>query len=174
MKAELVHSFDFKVRNIDMDLDETAEDKRRQFRDVSQDLTNKGLMTPAVVAFHTHYTHRIIRNDQQVIVQQFPEVAFVQNDKGWEEAGTDWVVPTSDTTLAKKRHMALMVTRAVLPDGCVGVINFNMRDALDFVDRLNELDYCGFCHPGCVDYIRWYKSSSGHTLAVVSVDTESG
>lgn len=124
---------------------------------------------PDVVAVWTNYTHRIQDNKW---ITAHKNVAFVQNDLGWRPKGSDLVIKKR----GKVRHYTKMLkhTLKVVKDGCVGLVDFEMKNLFGFVDDLGDLDFCGFCDGSNIDSVKWFKMDDGCVVALVAVNTESG
>lgn len=124
---------------------------------------------PDVVAICTNYTHRIQENKW---ITKHKNVAFVQNDLNWRPMGSDLVIKKR----GKIRHHTKMLKHAtkVAKEGCVGLVDFEMKQLFNFVDDLGELQYCSFCDGSNIDSVEWYKMDDGCVVALVCVNTESG
>jgi hypothetical protein len=130
---------------------------------------NERIKKPDVVAICTNYTHRIQDNKW---ITTHKNVAFVQNDLSWRPNGSDLIIKKR----GKVRHNTKMLehTSKVAKEGCIGLVDFEIKNLFEFVDDLGDLQFCGCCDGSNIDSVEWFKMDDGCVVALVSVNTESG
>lgn len=132
--------------------------------------TDEKIWKPDVVAICTNYTDRIQLNPW---INAHKNVAFVQNDIVCNPKGDDRINKKRGQDIPFHAQM-LQQVRKLVKEGCVGLVDFDMKNLHKFVDALGALEYCCFCDAANMDSIDWYKTDDGFVVALVCVNTESG
>lgn len=136
-------------------------ESRADTRQLSDFLESRGdLSQVSCIAIYTGYTDRIIMSKRK-LNSLSPAVVFT--DDVWNET-------------LKPKIFNNMIYEIVKPIICKGICVFEDKDAksvFDYIEALNDADYCSCCDIDNLMSLTWYKNKE-HTILVAYVDTESG
>jgi hypothetical protein len=112
------------------------------------------------IAIYTGYTDRIISSKKR-LKNIMPAVIFT--DKFWNK---DLHPKVFDQSIYE-------MVKPVISDGAVAFKANEVMKVFEYIDILNNADYCEFCNSNNLYRLEWYKNND-KVILVAHVDTESG
>ena len=123
---------------------------------------NTNLAKVKCVIINTRYTHRILEN--RFLINKLKPVV-VLTDKVWDEENKN--PPYIEDELIYE------LVSKLNDDGVCAFKDENPISIFDYIRKLGNAHYCGFCRISTIMDITWYKIND-NIVAQVNMDTESG
>ena len=157
MVVNQIATFEFDIQS-DGDSVEDDDNYMIQFDTFLHD--NLHLANIIGLAIQTGYTHRIIQSSEMLRALK-PAVVFT--DKHWEKDLNPFI---GDKTLYK-------FMQGIYHSGTCVFAEKESIALFDYVSKLSDMDYCGFCYNSSLYKIEWYEQNN-QKLMLAYMDCESG